>query len=315
MPQECSRGIGLFFFRGTDSKPKAAQYVSLEMAAQPKAVAVIVGCGSKHDKDGAGTHLPPTSRYGLGGALSIRFATEGGYHVVLMGRRSAILQEIANEVTRAGGTASTVVCDVANDESVATAFGTARSFGTIEVLVFNASAPLPPGTTFMTLPKPKDVEPDYLNFAINISVTGALRCVKQVLDGMIANKKGAVLLSGATMSLRGGPTFAALSPAKFALRSLGQSLYQEYAPQGVHVRTPHPNANRIALTQVAHVIIDGVIESPNTEPWGLAAGGKVQLQDPKDIADAYIALVRQPPSCWTHELQISPQLGGIGMRL
>lgn len=264
---------------------------------EAKAVAVIVGCGSKHDKEGSAEHMEPTSRYGLGGALSIRFGTVGGYHVVLMGRRSNILREVADEVEKAGGTASTVVCDVAQDESVEKAFEEAKKIGKIEVLVFNASAPFPEGG-IQNLPKPKDVDPDYLNFSFNISCVGALRCCKQVLDDMISAKKGAILLSGATMSLRGSPKFAALSPSKFALRSLGQSLYQEYAPHGVHV---------------AHVIIDGVIASPNTESW--ATQHNLQLQDPKDIADTYIALVNQPPTCWTHEIQISPQRGGIGMRL
>ena len=55
------------------------------------------------------------------------------------------------------------------------------------------------------------------------------------------------------------------TPVKAALRSLGQSMFQEYAPKGIHV---------------AHVVIDGVIESPNTKPWG----EKVMLQDAKGLS-------------------------------
>ena len=102
--------------------------------------------------------------------------------------------------------------------------------------------------------------------------------------------------SGATMALRGGPTFGCMSPVKFALRSLSQSMYQEYAPHGIHV---------------AHIVIDGVINSPNTAAWG----EKVQLQDPAAIADAYFALHMQPPTVWSQEIMLSPQKGGIGMRI
>jgi short-subunit dehydrogenase len=59
---------------------------------------------------------------------------------------------------------------------------------------------------------------------------------------MIERGRGTVLLSGATMALRGGSGFACMAPVKAALRSLGQSMFQEYAPKGIHV---------------AHVVIDG----------------------------------------------------------
>ncbi|CAE7041447.1 unnamed protein product [Symbiodinium sp. CCMP2592] len=83
------------------------------------------------------------------------------------------------------------------------------------------------------------------------------------------------------MAMRGGPKFACMAPIKAALRSLGQAMYQTYAPKGVHV---------------AHVVIDGVIESPNTKAWA----SKVMLQDPADLADAFFALHEQKPSVWSY---------------
>ena len=87
-----------------------------------------------------------------------------------------------------------------------------------------------------------------------------------------------------------------MSPVKFGLRSLGQSMAQEYAPKGIHV---------------AHVVIDGVIDSPNTRPWG----ENMQLMDPYDLADAFFALHQQRPTVWSHEVQLGPQHGSLGMRL
>ena len=57
-------------------------------------VAVIVGCGSKHDLDGADAELPPESRWGLGGALAMRFAA-AGLHTVCMSRRPAVRDEVS----------------------------------------------------------------------------------------------------------------------------------------------------------------------------------------------------------------------------
>jgi NAD(P)-dependent dehydrogenase (short-subunit alcohol dehydrogenase family) len=54
-------------------------------------------------------------------------------------------------------------------------------------------------------------------------------------------KRGTLLFTGATASLRGNTTTAAFSAAKFALRSLSQSLNKEFGKQNIHVCfTVHP---------------------------------------------------------------------------
>lgn len=223
----------------------------------------------------------------------MRFAA-AGFHVVLMGRRLEISEAVAAEVVAQGGTATCVVCDVANDASVKSAFEEAKKAGNIEVMVFNVAPAFPPGVGFANLPVPHDVDTDYLTTSFNIGVTGCVRCVRETVPGMVERGQGTILLSGATMALRGGSKFACTAPVKAALRSLGQSMYQEYAPQGVHV---------------GHVIIDGVIESPNTKSWD------VMLQNPSDLADAYVALHEQKPTVWSYEIQLSPCKGTVGQRL
>ena len=256
-----------------------------------KPIAVIVGAGSKHDKDGTYESMPATARWGLGGALGIVFAQK--YHVVLMGRRENILKDVAKEVAKVGE-ATPIVCDVANEASVKEAFDAAKKLGDIETVVFNVAPGFPKGFDFSKLPTVNEVPAEYLSDAFNVGVTGCLRVVQQVLDDFTAKKSGTILISGATMALRGGKGFAFMSPIKFALRSLAQSLFQEYAPLGIHT---------------AHVIIDGVILSPNTQSW------PVQHNDPKDLADAFLYLTSQPPSCWSQEIQLTPNTSSIGMRL
>merc|ERR1712048_822551 len=187
-------------------------------------------------------------------------------------------------------------CDVTDDASVRAAFDLAKSLGVIEVMVFNVAPGFPPGRTFANLPIPHEIDPEYLTAGFNIGVTGCARCIQEVVPAMVQRGRGTILLSGATMALRGGSNFGCMAPVKAALRSLGQSMYQEYAPKGIHV---------------AHVVIDGVIESPNTKAWG----EKLMLQSPSDLADAYIALHEQKPSVWSYEIQLSPQQGTLGQRL
>ena len=49
-------------------------------------------------------------------------------------------------------------------------------------------------------------------------------------------KRGTLLFTGATASLRGNKTTSVFSAAKFALRSLTQSLNKEFGKENIHVR-------------------------------------------------------------------------------
>jgi NADP-dependent 3-hydroxy acid dehydrogenase YdfG len=69
---------------------------------------------------------------------------------------------------------------------------------------------------------------------------------------------------------------------------------RELGPQGVHV---------------AHVVIDGAIDGvfirgARDDVDALLAEDRVLR--PEDIAQAYVALARQPRSAWTHELDLRP---------
>lgn len=200
------------------------------------------------------------------------------------------------------GVATTMVCDATSDTDVAAAFNAARGLGSVECIVWNVAPGFPKDgqtgetVSFGNLPSPHEVDPEYLNSAFDIGVTGCVRFARHFIPYFVEQGRGSFLVSGATMALRGGPKFGALAPIKCALRSYCQSLSQTYHKQNVHI---------------AHVIIDGVIDSPNTRSWG----ANVMLMDPGDLAEAYIALHHQPKTVWSHEIQLTPCQDSLGHRL
>ena len=121
------------------------------------------------------------------------------------------------------------------------------------------------------------------------TVLAAVHLAQAVLPAMTAEGAGTFIVSGATASLRGGAKFAAFASAKFALRGLTQSLAREFQTRGVHV---------------AHVVIDGILDTPRSRAMH-ALEPSLMLKT-ADVADAYWALAHQPPSAWTHELDIRP---------
>ncbi|MGB0695899.1 MAG: SDR family NAD(P)-dependent oxidoreductase [Rhodospirillaceae bacterium] len=112
---------------------------------------------------------------------------------------------------------------------------------------------------------------------------------RSLLPKMADAGGGSFLVSGATASLRGGARFAAFASAKFALRGLTQAMAREFQPQGIHV---------------AHVILDGIIDTPNSRSMhGLSED---KMMNTAEIAETYWQLAAQPRSTWTHELDLRP---------
>jgi NAD(P)-dependent dehydrogenase (short-subunit alcohol dehydrogenase family) len=123
---------------------------------------------------------------------------------------------------------------------------------------------------------------------------------------MLKSKRGTILLTGATASLRGSAAFAGFAVGKFGLRALGQSMARELGPQGIHV---------------AHIVIDGQIGPPADgakrgraqpgqpgQPGQRAQAAPPALLDPDALAEQYWQIHRQDPSAWTLELDTRPAL-------
>jgi NAD(P)-dependent dehydrogenase (short-subunit alcohol dehydrogenase family) len=107
---------------------------------------------------------------------------------------------------------------------------------------------------------------------------------------MIERRRGTILLTGATASMRGAANFSCLAVGKFGLRALAQSMARELSPKGIHV---------------AHIIVDGQIDTPRTRSYAPDRPASTLL-DPAAIAKAYLDLHEQDPTAWTLELDLRP---------
>jgi NAD(P)-dependent dehydrogenase (short-subunit alcohol dehydrogenase family) len=125
-------------------------------------------------------------------------------------------------------------------------------------------------------------------------VQSAILLAQNTLQPMVQANGGSFIVSGATASLRGGAKFSAFASAKFALRGLTQSLAREYQPAGVHV---------------AHVILDGIIDTPRSR--SLHSLDPAKMMQPAEITEAYWHIAHQPKSTWTHEIDLRPASEGF----
>ena len=105
---------------------------------------------------------------------------------------------------------------------------------------------------------------------------------------MLPMKRGAILFTGASASVKGYPQSAAFAMGKFALRGLAQSMARELSPQGIHV---------------AHIVVDGGIRSASR---AVPADKPDSMLDPDAIAQTYLDLLRQHRSAWAWEIELRP---------
>jgi len=152
--------------------------------------------------------------------------------------------------------------------------------GAPDVVLYNASARAPGPIA--------ELDPEAVRKAVEISAFGGFLVVQQAARRMIPHGKGAILLTGASASVKGYRHSAAFAMGKFALRGLAQSTARELGPQGIHV---------------AHFVIDGGVRSarrldPTDRPDSTL--------DPDAIAQTYIEVLRQPRSAWSLEVEMRP---------
>jgi short-subunit dehydrogenase len=221
-----------------------------------------------------------------GGAIAKRFAREGMIACVTR-RQADKLQPLVEEIRAAGGEAVGFGSDARKEEDViALVEQIERDIAPIEVMVFNIGANVPCSVLEETAKK---------YFKIwEMACFSAFLTGREVAKRMVTRGRGTILFTGATAGMRGSANFAAFSGAKFALRSLAQSMARELGPKNIHV---------------AHVVVDGAIDTAfirDTFPERYALKSEDGILNPDHIADNYWHLHAQPRDAWTHELDLRP---------
>ncbi len=221
-----------------------------------------------------------------GAAIARRFAREG--YLACVTRRSAEkLAPLVARIESEGGRARAFGSDARREEEVAAIVQTIeREAGPIEVCVFNVGGNV-------RFPVRETTERVYRKVWEMAALAGFL-VGREAARVMVPRKRGTILFTGATASLRGGKGFAAFAGAKHALRALAQSMARELGPEGIHV---------------AHVVIDGAIDTAfirENFPERYRLKEQAGILDPDAIAENYWRLHCQPRSAWTHELDLRP---------
>ena len=231
---------------------------------------------------------------GIGGTVATRFAQEG-YHSCLCRRSDQKgLDKLVGNIESEGGSASGYLLNAIEDNVIEDLITSIESeIGPIEVLVYNLGAQT--GMKLLQETTHKEFE-----WGWRMANFGLFRAAKVVCPLMEERGKGTILVTSATAAMRGNKTQHSHASAMGGRRMLCQSLNAEFSSKGIHV---------------AHIIIDGAVDAPDTLGKMLGPEMYKQLREtrgmehdglllPAKIADTYLHLAQQHRSSWTHELDM-----------
>ncbi|UUZ93160.1 SDR family oxidoreductase [Paenibacillus sp. P25] len=169
---------------------------------------------------------------GIGKATALLFASEGAY-VVVNDLEAGKGRETADEIVKAGGSASFIQADVTDPESVKTMVDRIiAEHGRIDVLFNNAGVS---GVGAI-----HEVEPEAWDRVININIRGVYLPSKYVIPHMMERREGSVINMSSCIAEIGLARRASYSATKGAVLALTKSMQVDYAPYGIRVNASLP---------------------------------------------------------------------------
>ena len=238
---------------------------------------------------------------GIGRATAIHLAAQG--HRVFGTVRSAdkagkLLAMAADH----GVELELVELDIADDESVRAGFTRVleATDGVVDVLVNNAGV----GGNAVAEECPTEL---YLD-VMNINLCGAVRCLQQVVPGMRARGRGAIVnitsVAGRIAAIAQSPYVA----SKWAFEGLSEGLAQELAPFGIRVAIVEPGVTKSAIfaKNIDAPNQSGAYDAAYRRLFQFYAAGMAHATDPFEVA----AVIHHAVTTDTPQLRYAVSWGG-----
>ena len=231
---------------------------------------------------------------GIGSNVASRFAREG-YHAVLCRRSDEEgLKRSVARIAEEGGAASGFLLNAVAPGTIEERIAAVEAdIGPIEVAVYNLGAQIGDRSLAETSHK-------VFELGWRLGTFGLFRMASALCPFMEQRGRGTLLVTSSTAAMRGNEGQHSHAAAMGGRRMLCQSLNAEFGPRGIHV---------------AHIIIDGMVDAPDTLGRMLGEDAFQRLRQerglerdglllPAEIADTYFHLAQQHRSAWTHEIDL-----------
>jgi len=225
------------------------------------------------------TALVTGASRGIGRAVALQLASAGAKVVVNYSRSADAADEVAAEISAAGGTAQTIQADVSKEEEVDAMVRTLlEDAGRIDVLVNNAGIAR---DGLLLRMKPQDWKA-----VLDLNLTGVFLCTRAVARPMLKQKAGRIVSITSVVGLTGNPGQANYAAAKAGVIGFTRSAAREFASRGITVNAVAPG---FIATDMTRGLDEGVLLK--TIPLG-------KLGTPEQVAGTVRFLVADPAAAY-----------------
>ncbi|GAA4880080.1 SDR family NAD(P)-dependent oxidoreductase [Kitasatospora terrestris] len=212
---------------------------------------------------------------GIGAGTARAFARQGAA-VAVLGRDTAALDAVADQLRAAGAKALAVTADCTDADALArAAAAVAERLGPVEVLAAFAGGDGHP------VPTVRESEQHWRS-VLDGNLTATFLTVRAFLPGLVGRRRGSVVTMASTAGRLPGGASAAYAAAKAGVLMLTRHLAAEVAADGVRVNAIAPGAVRTERTAAQM--------PPEVQRQVAAAHPLGRLGEPRDIADAALFL-------------------------
>ncbi|HTZ59368.1 MAG TPA: SDR family oxidoreductase [Acidobacteriaceae bacterium] len=218
---------------------------------------------------------------GIGKAIANRLAVNGA-QVWVLDIDGTAAKAAAEEITQAGGRVRSLPCNIADPQSVSSAFGSIASAGSIDVLA-NCAGIAHIGTIATTTLEDFDR-------IFRVNAQGFFLCMQAAIATMLKQSSGGVILNMSSLvAIVGIPERFAYSMSKGAVKAMTLSVAKDYLDKKIR-------CNCISPARVHTPFVDGYLKKnyPGREKEMLAVLEKTQpigrMASPDEVAGLAVYL-------------------------
>jgi NAD(P)-dependent dehydrogenase (short-subunit alcohol dehydrogenase family) len=237
---------------------------------------------------------------GIGRATAERLIADGA-RVVLADMDVALAERTAAELSRAGGQASAIACDIAEREQVRGAVAeTLERQGRLDILVANAG--IAAAQPFL------DLDDGHWERVLAVNLTGTFYCVQEAGRAMAASGGGAIVVTASTNAFWMETNLAAYNTSKGGVVALVRSAAIDLAPFGIRVNAVEPCVVRTRLASF-------VTENPDEAAAYLDKIPLGRFAEARDVAHAIAFLASDEAAYITGQTLILDGGLTLGLKL
>jgi NAD(P)-dependent dehydrogenase (short-subunit alcohol dehydrogenase family) len=170
---------------------------------------------------------------GIGRTIALKFVEEGA-RVSICARRKEKLEQVEREIKDRGGEVISLMTDISREDEVKSLVArTVERFGTVDILVNNASAEGPTSPIH-------EISGEDWRSVVDTNLNGLFYCTKCVLNVMIPKKSGNILNIGSIAGVYAYPLRTPYNATKWAIAGVTQTIAAEVGPYNIRCNCLSP---------------------------------------------------------------------------